>query len=245
MLRISTRGIVLAAAVGVLGTAIVAVGTAADAVILNDGFVLKGKVFKERGVQGRYSFDAVDDGPKVIIYSAHSRKGGKVEKDIPDRDLTAYKRDYPRVQLLRAPAVGEFEASEFDENWRRTMTVRRPDGNFHDVKQLITYLDPNSCFVASTTHNWRVAYHTAEMDPEQIITLLRNHPDLKEEDGQPDPAKRMAIVTFLKDTGWLLAAREEFDAGRETRSPAVAGRPRRAGRHAPQGTRHGRDQAGH
>lgn len=210
MVHVSTRALVLTGTLGILCTALVGVSVAADAVIMTDGFVITGRAFKERNPRG-YSFDCVDDGPKVIIYSAHSRKGGKVEKDIGKTELTAYKRDYPRGTLLRAPQAGELHAGDFDENWRRTLEVRRPDGNFHEVKQLITFLDPNTCYVASTTHNWRVAYHTAEMDPDQILKLLQNHPDLKEEPGKVDLGKRLAIATFLKDTGWLAAARRELD----------------------------------
>ena len=213
MLTLSRRHLLLPLIWLAFVAGLLSVGWAADAVILTDGFVLQGNVLKERNIRG-YSFDVVDDGPKVIIFSTHSRKGGKVEKNILRPEFTAYKREYPRTGLLRPPGFGELHAGDFDENWRRSMQIRRPDGNFHEVKQMITFLDPNSCYVASTTHNWRVAYHTAEMDPAQIIKLLRTHPDLKEPEGQPDPAKRLAIVTFLKDTGWLQAAREQFEAAK-------------------------------
>lgn len=210
MQAIPRRILIISAAWLILVGGLLSVGWAADAVILTDGFVLQGKVMKERNIRG-YPFDLVEDGPKVVIFSSHSRKGGKVEKNVLRPEFTAYKRDYPRTGLLRAPGFGEFHAGDFDENWRRTMQIRRPDGHFHEVKQIITFLDPNSCYVASTTHNWRVAYHTAEMDVAQVIRLLKSHPDLKEPEGKPDPAKRLAIVTFLKDTGWLQAAREHLD----------------------------------
>lgn len=210
MIPVSARVVLRAGCVGILGFAMLGVAVAADAVIMRDGFVITGRVTKERNLRG-YSFDVVDDGPKVIIYSAHSRKGGKVEKNVPRPEYTAYKRA-GRVGNSPPPAAGEFHAGDFDEHWRRTLEVRRPDGNYHEVKQLITYLDPYACQVDATSHRWRLAYHTSEMDPDQILRLLRNHPDLKEEEGKPDLAKRLAIVQFLKDTGWLAAARRELES---------------------------------
>ena len=57
-----------------------------EAVIMRDGFTLRGKVFKEREVVqdsggGQFSFprlaafDVVESGPKFYFYSTHSRKG--------------------------------------------------------------------------------------------------------------------------------------------------------------------------
>ena len=68
-----------------------------EAVIMRDGFTLRGKVFKEseaiRDLSGGQltfprlaSFDVVEVGPKFYFYSTHSRKGAEIEKDI-DRDF--------------------------------------------------------------------------------------------------------------------------------------------------------------
>lgn len=195
--------------------AALAVAPAADAVILTDGFVIQGKVLKEGTTGNNYGFDVVDDGPKVIVFSAHTQKGGKVEKDVLRPDWTAYRKPYPGTRGFKMPAFGEMKPTEFDEKWRRSINIRQPDGNFTKIEQMVTYLDPNSMFVASTTHGWRLAYHTEELDPKVVRFLLTNHPDLKDKDPKaPDPMKRLAIASFLKDAGWLDKAKDELETAR-------------------------------
>ena len=203
------RVVGLAAGFGLACAALAA--TAGDAIILPDGFTIQGsKAGRERN-PGGYSFEVLSDGPKIIVFSQHTRKGVKVEKDVPRPEMTAYKKLKPGVPPLKAPSYGEMKSSDFDEKWERTVTVRRPDGGgTHVVKQVITTLDPYGCYVASRTHHWSLAFHTAEMDPKTVRRLLGTHKDLAEEPGKPDPAKRVAIATFLKDAGWLDMARDEL-----------------------------------
>lgn len=209
------RLVARAAALGVvlvgLAAAVAPPTPAADAVILTDGFVLSGRALKESSSGGNYGFDVVEDGPKVTVYSTHTKKGGKVEKDVTRPEFVAYKREWPGSRAVRPPAIGELKGGDFNEKWRRILEVKSPDGT-HKIEQMVTFLDPNSCWVASTSHAMRVAYHTAEMDIKQVRLLLENHPDLVDKNPRkPDPLKRLAIATFLKDTGWLTAAKQELD----------------------------------
>lgn len=212
MPKIPPRSLCRAAAFAAVVVGFVAAisAPASDAVILTDGFVLNGKVLKEGGAG--YGFDIVEDGPKVTVFSMHTKKGGKVEKDVLRPDYVSYKREFPGTRGFRPPAMGELKGGDFNDNWRRTLEVKSADGNFTKIEQLVTYLDPNSCYVASTSHNMRVAYHTPEMDPKQVRQLLANHPDLKDKDPlKPDPTKRLAIAVFMKDAGWLKSAKEEIE----------------------------------
>lgn len=187
------------------------IAPASDAVILTDGFVLNGKVLKEGGA-GTYGFDVVDDGAKVTVFSTHTKKGGKVEKDVLRPEFIGYKRDFPGTRGFRPPAMGELKGGDFNDKWRRTLEVKSPDGNFTRIEQLVVLLDPNVCKVWSTTHSMRTEYHTPEMDPKQVRQLLANHPDLMDKDpAKPDPMKRIAIAVFMKDAGWLLSAKQELE----------------------------------
>ncbi|MGL6096053.1 MAG: hypothetical protein ACRC7O_09690 [Fimbriiglobus sp.] len=209
--RPARRTATLAAAFAVLAAGLSA-AVAADAVILSDGFSVQGRTVKENNPAG-YGFDVIEDGPKVVVFSSHALKGGKVEKDVVLPRFTAYKRQFPGTRGHKVPPAGEMSADEFDGKWMRTLKVKPPFGGGvpTEVRQMITYLDPYSCYVSSVSHSWRVAYHTAEMEPKQVRSLLANHADLKDEPGKPDPAKRLAIATFLKDVGWLDKAREEIE----------------------------------
>ena len=190
---------------------------AADAVIMPDGFVIPGKEVTESNPKG-YSFHMVLDGPKYTIYSSHSKKGGKVENNVPRPDFVAYRVKTFSPISNRPPGFGEMKATEFDDKWKRTVRITQPGGLFTEVKQYIYNLDPNSCLVASATHNWNLAFHTSEMDPRTVRRLLATHKELAEEPGKPDPAKRLAIASFLKDVNepaWLALAREELNKAKK------------------------------
>ena len=67
--------------------------TAADVVILKDGFVIQGKVRKETEsvpdkatgqsftVPRAGGFDLLDDGPRLIVFSSHAKQLGEISTD--------------------------------------------------------------------------------------------------------------------------------------------------------------------
>lgn len=185
-----------------------------DVIILPDGFMIQGKAVKENNPFG-YGFDVISDGPKIVVFSSHTKKGAKIEKDIVRPDYVAYRRQFPGTRGFRAPSFGEMKTTDFDENWRRVVKIKHSAGNYHEVKQMITFLDPYTCSVSSTSHNWRLAFHTKELEPDLVKRLINSHPELIEEEGKPDPVKRLAKATFFKDTGWLKMAQDELDQARE------------------------------
>lgn len=216
-------------AVLALGLLLACVASApADVVILKDGFVIQGTVRKETELfvdkaSGQSipllkanGFDYIDEGPKLSIFSSHHKQLGEISKDIKIRpDYKAYMTSVVRRSNYPLPAIigGRGAPPDFDKNWKRMfeVNVAVAGGGFDRIEQQITYLDPYTCYVVSTTHNWAQGFRTSEMDPAKVRTLLYAHPELVEADGKCQPLKRMAITRFFIDAGWLQFAREEVD----------------------------------
>ena len=197
---------------------------AADTVILKDGFVIQGVVRKELDnirdpntgrtftVQKADGFDMIDEGPKTVFFSTHSKQLGEIGKDVKLRpEYKAYTNFFSaRKSELQFQGGPVKATTPFDAKWRRTVSFAV--GNATDrVEQQITFLDPYTTYVVSPTHMWRQAYRTSEMDPFEVRKLLSTHPELVEADGKLDPAKRVAITRFVKDAGWLFLAKQEID----------------------------------
>ena len=165
--------------------------TAAEVVILKDGFVIQGNVSKEMTsindpasgkvfpmVKGD-GLDMVDEGPKFVIFSRHAKQLGEVSKDVKLR---------PEYKVYRMPFTGQRgweplpagavmkSTTEFNGKWHRTFDVRVPLG-WDRIEQQITYMDPYFTYMKSTTHIWRQAYRTNELDPLKIRKLLSTHPE--------------------------------------------------------------------
>ncbi len=208
-----------------LGLLMLAAGGASseDAVIMRDGFTLRGKVSKEREAvvdsQGGTftfprlaSFDVVEVGPKFYFYSTHSRKGAEIEKDVPKEKLVRFTKQSPGNLGRPLPGLGELRMGEFNAGWRRTMEIGPKGGGAEKIDQIITYMDPQTIYVVSITHRWRQAYDTKDFGTEQIRKLLSTHPDTRDSIfGFVDPVRRIAIASFLKDIGWLGAAKGDLE----------------------------------
>jgi len=207
------------------GLALSLTSEAAEIVILKDGFVIQGNIRKEVTMvndpaTGRpvpvpkdTGFDMVDEGPKIMIFSAHAKQLGEVGKDVKLRpELKAYTRNIPprkRTDPL-PPGATTRSTTEFNAGWLRTLTVNVPLG-FDNIEQLITHLDPYYCYIWSPTHIWRLSYRTTEMGPAKVRKLLSTHPDLIQEPNKPDATKRIAIARFMLDAGWLQEGQNDLD----------------------------------
>ncbi|MDY3552859.1 PHB depolymerase family esterase [Gemmata sp. JC717] len=201
-------------------------GSAADVVILKDGFIIQGTVRKESepvfdkasGTTVRIvkanGLDMIDEGPKVTIFSTHAKQLGEISPDIKIRpDYKAYttqfpgrKSDQPISSIAAIVKTGEFNAK-----WVRTINVKETTGGANVVDHQITYMDPYYIYIVSATHRWRGTYRTTEWDPKTVRKLLSTHPELAEPDGKCDPLKRVAIGKFMLDAGWLQSAKDEMD----------------------------------
>jgi hypothetical protein len=199
-----------------------------ETVVLKDGFVIQGNVSKEvtsisdpaTGAQfpvvKANGLEMIDEGPKVVIFSSHYRRPDAVGPDVKLRP--AYKSyAQPKAgRISNHPLPGlmsprDREAAEFNEHWRRTITVNVP-GGFDKIQQMITYMDPYFVYLWSPTHLWRLGYRTSEMEPDKIRRLLQMHPDLVEDKDKPDPVKRIAIAKFMLDVGWVGIAKDDVAA---------------------------------
>jgi hypothetical protein len=211
------------AALGLLGCAIAS--APADVVILKDGFVIQGTVRKETEMfvdpasgtslplTKPNGFDYIDEGPKLVIFSTHAKQLGEISKDVKIRpDYHAYKTKFTRKNNYSLPLMTGVRGKipDFDKNWKRTFDVNAP-GGFDRIEQQLTYLDPYTCYVMSPTHLWSLGFRTTEMDPRTVRKYLSTHPELAEAEGKCEPLKRVMIVQFMLDTGWLQLAKEELD----------------------------------
>ncbi|HVL10966.1 MAG TPA: PHB depolymerase family esterase [Gemmata sp.] len=222
--RLTPKVVALAGLVAGVGLTLpVAAG---EVVILKDGFVLQGNVRKEQAtitdpatgkpfvVVKDTGLDAIDEGPKVTIFSTHSKQVGEISGDVKLRpDVKAYTTPPASIRSSdRLPSGASIRISpEFNEKWFRTLVVDLPGGTIDKINQQITYFDPYYCYIWSNSHNWRLAYRTSEMDPKRVRKLLSTHPDLAEQPGKPEAAKRVAIGRFMLDAGWLQLAREDLE----------------------------------
>ena len=211
------------AVMGLLGCAIAS--APADVVILKDGFVIQGTVKKEMEMYVDKAsgssmpltkpngFDYIDEGPKLVIFSKNSKQLGEISKDVKLRpDYRAYKTQFYRKNSYALPVMTGVRGKmpDFDKNWKRTFDVDSPTG-FDRIEQQLTYLDPYTCYVVSNSHSWGLGFRTTEMDPRTVRKYLMMHPELAEPDGKCDPFKRVALIQFMLDTGWLQLAKEEIE----------------------------------
>ena len=205
---------------------------AGDAVIMPDGFVLRGEHVREKEVLfdgGKpvvvaklNGFDSIADGPKNVVFSTHVSKGGKVEKDLPKPNYVVYKTKVspgPRQPFPPKDLAPPTKIPEFNANWWRKLEFRS-GSYFENVEQKITSLDPYTTVVDSPTHSLQQKYHTAEFSPADVRRLLSTHPDLKDPKGKVDPVRRLGIAATLKAIGttdpdgallWFAAARADLD----------------------------------
>ncbi|HXD87552.1 MAG TPA: PHB depolymerase family esterase [Urbifossiella sp.] len=202
-----------------------AITSAADVVILKDGFTIQGSVRKESetindpfgkspNILKADGFDYVDDGVRITIFSKNDRQLGAIAKNA--QGVRPEYKYYAAKLFRRGPAHplpfmgGTKKITEFDAKWRRKMKVIVPPNDWDLIEQQITYLDPYRCNISSPTHQWSVAYRTTEMGLKDVRKLLSMHPALAEAPGKPDPIKRIAIARFIKDAGWLATANAEI-----------------------------------
>jgi hypothetical protein len=188
-----------------------------DTVILRDGTVLKGRLFKQKEsifdkssgvnviVDKANGLEGIDTGLKYIFFSTHSRQVAEVTKDGKNIESeNVYERKSPKRSSHDIPSgFGEITYTPWDKNWKRTMRIdfKPPNTGFETIEQALWHIDPYVIRIASTTHKQGMAYATSEWTPADILALLSTHPDLVEEPGKPDAMKRMRKVEFLMAVG--------------------------------------------
>lgn len=198
----------------------------ADVVILKDGYMLHGKIYKEQQIISDAhagpivsskinGLTLVDDGPRWTIFSATQRQVGDVTKDFDKfARYEVFFRKTGYVDRQRLPSSATYrKETPFDKNWRRVMIFDDAKVNGHyEIKQQITAMTPHFVRIESYTHTWTAFHLTKELGPELVKTLLRTHPDLLEKDGKAEPDKRMRLIRFLIQAEWWDDAEQELDA---------------------------------
>jgi len=196
--------------------------SADDAVIFRDGFVLRGRTFKEKeslpSDLQKFKFDrlamldVVESGPKWYFFSSHLKKGAVIEKDIVREQAVKYTRPKPGSLGRPLPALGEVVPSDFDIHWRRKLTNKNPGQVDDIIEQVITYMDTKQVYLSSFSHRWNASHDPKELGPVQVRKLLSTHPETRDSHfGFVIPERRVRIARFLKECGWYLDARADLE----------------------------------
>jgi pimeloyl-ACP methyl ester carboxylesterase len=209
----------------------------ADVIIFKDGFTLLGDVKREgqtvfeggQAIKVGNGFDVLDDNQTLPDGKEYIRRIVFPARQVQDVDGRTVNQTADFV-ILRQPltpfstatrmeAIGPIlETSAFDANWKRTLkyqplkkTVANPDKVPLTTDQRLTYLTPYCARVESSRHLWHQMYLTRELGPDVVRQLLYTHPDLREKEGQVDPAKRAKVIRFLKQAGFYETAGQELE----------------------------------
>lgn len=203
-----------------------AAAPAQDAVIFPDGYTIRGKAEVEKEsaqfvetFSRVHKFHYANSGARFVFFSAHAKKGAQIIKGVQEEEKPlVFSRWYTWLNGAKnpLPPMGEMSVGEFNADWVRTMEIRSTEPGFRNappekIIQVVTYLSPTALKIDSATHRWRQVYDPKEFGPDGLRKLLATHPDLT--DGwipAPDPMKRMTIAQYMKQVGFLAAAREEL-----------------------------------
>ena len=169
-----------------------------DYVILKDGTLLQGKLFKERAtvsdsfgkvmvqVDKVNGLQGIDDGPKTIFFGSIGAQTGESGTGQNFRaNFKPYERFIAAGGTLPLPANMQLKALEFDDDWKTAFKIGTGGGNWQNMKLHLTSLDPHTAFILSASHRWRMCYDTKELGPAACRKLLVTHPELKE-NGTPE-----------------------------------------------------------
>jgi hypothetical protein len=200
-------------------------------IILNDGYVLQGKVMREdvatetdtvTGTPFSYpkGFFLVDDGPRRIVFS--QKQVRLVTK--MDQPLDDFVKFPPPVVIGKAmpPVVDVVGAGDWDAKLERQFTFKTPvsipgkGSGLQDatLKQRIGALSPYFVRVDATEKcAWASVYLLREFTPEVVQRALSNHKDFQEKPGEASAARaarRIRIADFFTRAGWYEQAESEL-----------------------------------
>ncbi len=197
--------------------------SSADVIILKDGTVLHGKLNREStsiqdAISGTNvpvlkmaSLSYVDDGVRRMVFSSNKNRVGDVQAGI--NKYGSMERFVKRpIRIANNPIPAKLKLikdSEFNKNWQRFLKFRDTAGFFVEIRQQLVDITPHYIRIDALTHLNSPYYLTKEFEPERVISYLKNHISLKETD-KPDLSKRLRLVRFLIQTGWLKEAEDEL-----------------------------------
>jgi acetyl esterase/lipase len=202
-------------------------------VILNDGYVLSGKVMREgtvndtdpvTGTPFSYpkGFFLVDDGPRRMYFSQKQvRVVTKMDPPIDDRvDFPIKALTDLRLGAKMPPIEGVLDVGIFNGSLERTFKFRT---TVHDKVDMVTFVDLKQrigtmtpYFVrldSATKAPWPSVYLTREFTPETLTMALDSHKDFQEQPGMTPAAlvaRRFRYADFFTRAGYYDAAEKEL-----------------------------------
>lgn len=199
-----------------------------DIIILKDGFALQGKTKREtestfdksskQFIAHGKGFWLVDDAVRKVIFSF--QQISKNDKAVEDKDVgqsTATVRLTRSRDMLRnlpmRPVQGLGQTTPFDDNWRRVVQFYAGGKGPIPIEQWMLELNPTFARVETNKYRWSPYYLTRELGPDTVVSLLHQHPTLKDAPGKVDPLKRVRMFRFLLQAGpsFFDAAERELD----------------------------------
>lgn len=216
------RTVAALALAGILGV----LAARADVVIFKDGYAIHGlRTVKEKDLLiddkvglpivlvKANGMTAEDDGPRWVVFPNSPKQVADVSDANKFKDFTAYTRERPRgEEKLPSTAINPVQLKPWDpKEWTRE--IRFGDVNpqiFHTVRQHINFISPYYVRIGSSSHVLSHYFLLKEFKPDTIRKLLVNHPDLVEQPGKPDGAKRERLVRFWIQADWLDEADKEL-----------------------------------
>lgn len=192
----------------------------AATIIFKDGFVVSGKVRQQQELiidpasgagfripaAGGYFY--VDDEVRRILFSPSQVQEVSKEDPPAKKEL---------MRLARHPSPGGYKAlpswqiesiTPWSPAWGRIVKMNTDLGRL-ELHQRLTVLSPFHARIDSFRYDWSPCYMLRELGPDMVRNLLNlyyeDKKDLKE------PEKRLFIVRFLFQAGWLDEAQNELD----------------------------------
>lgn len=214
---------VLPSAILAVALLLPAAATRAENIIFKDGFVLPGYVVRQKKtiidpasnspVELQEGFYLVDDGARAIIFSPSQVQDveGKREPD----DVGKYSMRRPvetnNIEPL-PPFVEVLDPGAWDDRWDRVLKYRAMNGKTVSFNEHIQWVTPH--YVAAESSPRPSApgrykgvhyYLTRELGAENVMSLLGQHPDLREKATLPaaeQANRRLRRIEFLVLAGW-------------------------------------------
>jgi pimeloyl-ACP methyl ester carboxylesterase len=196
---------------------------AAHLVIMKDGFTLKGLVKQETTsfvdpASGQQipvpKTDSptkvkIDDGARRIILSRTHVKDAFPDPG-GDKDLVALERRFVRLDRFRMPSGQYAGFGPWDDKWDRVVKLDSSRGRI-EIAQHLSILTPYFARIDARRYNWSPHYLMRELDPETVLPLVRQHPDVKSAKKGDAVARRFRVFHFEIQAGWYDQALTELD----------------------------------
>jgi hypothetical protein len=205
----------------------------ADMIIFKDGFVLQGKVVREKktivdpasgqAVELNEGFFQIYDGARQVVFSI-----SQLDRAIDDKEFAPDKGELrwgsppiPFGSKPVPPILGVTDISAWDKDWNRTFRFNTMNAQAITLKQHLGLISPFYARADSvvdvrrdTQYAGSSCFLTKELGPDLVRSLLANHKDVKDDpklSAEERFARKMKVPQFLAQAGWLGHAALDLD----------------------------------